>query len=354
MRKIIHIDMDAFFAAVEQRDFHQYRGKPLAVGGGTQRGVVAAASYEARKFGIYSALASKIAIRRCPNLILVRPRFNVYREVSHQIMAIFYNYTNLVEPLSLDEAYLDVTQNKKGQPSATLIAREIKERIRDKVQLTASAGVSFNKFLAKIASDYNKPDGLFVIKPGDAQSFVDRLPVEKFFGVGKVTAGKMHRLGIKTGRDLRAQSEAKLRSHFGKVGSYYFKISRTIDERTVNPIRVVKSVGGERTFEDDISEAGLLLEKLLEIADVIWSRIEKKKSFGYTLTLKVKFNDFRRITRSKTLEKRIDNIESLKGLAKELLLSTSLENKKIRLLGLSVSNFKNKPEIESLEQDLFN
>ncbi|MCK5700612.1 MAG: DNA polymerase IV, partial [Cyclobacteriaceae bacterium] len=254
MRKIIHIDMDAFFASIEQRDNPDLLGKPVAVGGAGKRGVVAAASYEARKFGVFSAMPASIALRKCPELIFTKPRFDVYKEVSNQIRQIFLEYTDLVEPLSLDEAYLDVTENKKGLGSATIIAREIKSKINSTTHLIASAGVSINKFLAKVASDQDKPDGLYVIKPNQAESFVDGLAIEKFFGIGKVTAKKMHELGINTGADLKQISIEELVRRFGKVGRYYFDIARAIDKRLVNPNRIRKSLGAERTFEDDLIE----------------------------------------------------------------------------------------------------
>ena len=258
-RKIIHIDMDAFFASVEQRDNPEYRGKPISVGGLGPRGVVAAASYEARKYGVFSAMSSKIARKKCPFLIFVHPRFEAYKKVSDQIGQIFLEYTDLVEPLSLDEAYLDVTHHKKGKPSATLIAKEIKDRIYIETNLTASAGISINKFLAKTASDYRKPNGIFLIKPEDAEAFIEKLPIEKFYGVGKVTAKKMNQLGIFNGLDLKKFSEYDLIRYFGKAGTYYYHIARAVDNRKVEPYRVQKSVGAENTFETDLSEKEDLL-----------------------------------------------------------------------------------------------
>ena len=292
--------MDAFFASVEQRDNPEYKGKPIAVGGLSSRGVVAAASYEARKYGVYSAMPAKTAKKKCPFITFVRPRFEVYKQVSNQIRQIFLEYTDLVEPLSLDEAYLDVTQHKKGKPSATLIAKEIKQRIKEETELTASAGISINKFLAKIASDYKKPNGLFLIKPEEAEAFVEQLPIEKFFGIGKVSAEKMHSLGIFNGLDLKRLSEYDLIKHFGKQGSYYYHIARAIDNREVQPNRERKSVGAENTFETDIENPEEMLEQLEKIAQTLMGRIERVKLYGRTLTIKIKFSDFKQITRSKT------------------------------------------------------
>jgi DNA polymerase IV len=349
MHKIIHIDMDAFFASVEQRDNPSYQGKPIAVGGLGARGVVAAASYEARKYGVYSAMSSKIARKKCPFLIFVHPRFEVYKQVSNQIRQIFFEYTDLVEPLSLDEAYLDVTSHKKGKPSATLIAKEIKERIYHETGLTASAGISINKFLAKTASDYKKPDGLFLIKPEDAESFIEKLPIEKFFGVGKVTAQKMNRLGIFTGLDLKAFSEYDLIHHFGKAGSYYYHIARAIDNRKVEPYRVQKSVGAENTFEEDLSESQDLLCELELIAKILMDRIIKSKAFGKTLTIKIKFNDFKQITRSKTFPFEITSYELLWNSTCEIFNNIEFNNQKIRLLGITVSGL---PVIEKSGEPL--
>lgn len=299
-RKIIHIDMDAFFASVEQRDNPSLKGKPVAVGGSSERGVVAAASYEARKYGVRSAMSSKIAAQKCPHLIFVKPRFESYRAVSHQIREIFAEYTPLIEPLSLDEAYLDVTNNLKGIESATQIAIEIKEKIKMRTQLTASAGVSYNKFLAKIASDFNKPDGLYIIKPKQGPLFVETLEIDRFHGIGKVTAQKMHKMGIFTGKDLREYDEAFLVKHFGKIGRYYYQIARGIDTRIVNPERIRKSVGSENTFMQDLearAEIQLGLEPLIED---VWRYCTKHEIFGRTVSLKVKYNDFQIVTRSRT------------------------------------------------------
>ncbi|MBN2347524.1 MAG: DNA polymerase IV [Bacteroidales bacterium] len=337
-RKIIHVDMDAFYASIEQRDNPEYRNKPIAVGGSRERGVVAAASYEARKFGVYSAMPSVIARKKCPEIIFVAPRFDVYRSVSKEIMGIFKLYTDLVEPLSLDEAFLDVTVNKKNYSSATQIAKEIKVNIREKTGLTASAGVSINKFLAKIASDFKKPDGLFVIKPQEAESFVDTLPIEKFFGVGKVTAQKMHSMNIHNGNDLKQWSLNDLVLKFGKVGQYYYDIARAVDHREVNPDRIRKSVGAECTFEHDLQAIPEIIKELLSIAEILHRRINKSGFRGRTLTLKVKFSDFKQITRSRSINQNFDTLSLILETAQELVLPVSRDKKNIRLLGLSVSN----------------
>lgn len=331
--------MDAFYASVEQRDNPEYRGKPIAVGGTSARGVVAAASYEARKYGVYSAMPAKTAKKKCPFIIFVRPRFDVYKQVSNQIRQIFLEYTDFVEPLSLDEAYLDVTQHKKGKPSATLIAKEIKQRIFEETGLTASAGISINKFLAKTASDYRKPNGIFLIKPEDAESFVEKLPIEKFFGIGKVAAQKMHDLGIYNGLDLKALSEIELIKKFGKQGSYFYHIARAIDNRPVEPDRERKSVGAENTFETDLGEISEMLDELEQIAKILYGRIERSKSYGRTLTIKIKFADFKQITRSKTFATEIDSYEILWDCTTEIFNKLDLSGYKVRLLGISVSNF---------------
>ena len=351
IRKIIHIDMDAFFASIEQRDYPEYRNKQLVVGGSKERGVVAAASYEARKYGILSAMPSKIAYQKCPDIIFVKPRFERYKEVSNQIIQIFLDYTDLVEQLSIDEAFLDVTKNKKNLPSATLIAKEIKRRIKKDCFLTASAGVSINKFLAKVASDYNKPDGLYVIKPEDAVIFVEDLPVEKFYGVGKVTAEKMHRLGIHRGIDLKKQSRAALIRHFGKVGDFYYNISRAIDNRPVNPERIRKSVGAEYTFDKDLTSSFEIIAELYKIELKLMERIKKANCKGRTLTLKIKYANFEQITRSKTYSGIIEDFDDLHKKSRELIQSFDLSDVKIRLLGLTVSNFveDNRPVQLTLE-----
>jgi DNA polymerase IV len=337
-RKIIHIDMDAFYASVEQRDNPELRGKPVAVGGSRQRGVVAAASYEARKFGVRSAMPSVTAARKCPGLIFIKPRFDAYRQVSEQIQSIFHEYTDLVEPLSLDEAFLDVTFHKKGKPSATLIAREIKQRIKDEVNLTASAGVSCNKFLAKIASDYRKPDGIFVIPPEEAETFVEKLEIDKFFGVGKVTAARFHEMGIHFGRDLKKLERTELIRSFGKAGSYYYDIARGIDNRPVNPNRERKSIGGERTFSQDLYDAQELKHELEIIAEIVWNRVKKKQAMGKTITLKVKYADFEQITRSHTFSGNVIGMEQLYRTGVDLLPYDEAAQKGVRLLGLTMSN----------------
>jgi DNA polymerase IV len=345
LRKIIHIDMDAFFASVEQRDFPQYRGKPLAVGYAGARGVVAAASYEARTYGVRSAMASKTALRKCPALIFARPRFDVYATVSKQIRAIFLEYTDLVEPLSLDEAYLDVTENKVNNPSATLLAQEIKQKIKEKTRLTASAGVSYNKFLAKVASDFQKPDGLTVITPHKAEKFLEELPIEKFYGIGRVTAEKMRKMNIEKGLDLKKLERHELVRHFGKYGGIYYDIVRGIDERAVNPERIRKSLGIENTFDRDLDNLREMFEQLSDLTDAFMERLEKYKTYGRTLTLKIKFGDFRQITRSKTFSYKFDNKELIYQTAENLLISAITDQEvTIRLLGLSVSNL-DEPEI---------
>ncbi len=346
IRKIIHIDMDAFFASVEQRDFPEFAGKPVAVGGSSDRGVVAAASYEARRFGVKSAMPSKIAARKCPNLIFVKPRFEEYKKVSQQIRAIFYEYTNLVEPLSLDEAYLDVTYTKKGKPSATLIAQEIRQRIQKETVLTASAGVSYNKFLAKVASDVNKPNGIFVVTPDMAQEFIDNLEVRKFFGIGKVSAKKLNDIGIWFGRDLKKVDRLELMRMFGKAGNYYYDIVRGIDKRQVEPMRKRKSNGAERTFSTDIYMEGQLKDEVTNVCNILWPRIQKSGSYGKTLTLKIKFSDFEQITRSKTLAIFITSPQVMLNEALKLLKKEQPLPKGVRLLGLTLSNFEaqeNKP-----------
>ncbi len=337
VRKIIHVDMDAFYASVEQRDHPEWKNKPLVVGGNAKRGVVASASYEARNFGIHSAMPSVIAKRRCPQLIFAPARFEIYKEISLQIRAIFFEYTDLVEPLSLDEAFLDVTRNKQGNPSATIIAAEIRKRIFSTTGLTASAGVSFNKFLAKIASDENKPNGMCVIRPVDSQSFIDKLPVKKFFGVGKVTADKMHRYGIRIGADLKKYSEQDLTKKFGKSGSYFFNIARGVDNRMVNPNRVRKSIGAERTFAEDLTDKNQMLEKLLDIGKRVYDHMEKSENFGRTITLKAKTPDFVQYTRSKTLGREISSLEEMNQVVMSLLDNNIEAFPEVRLLGVSVS-----------------
>jgi DNA polymerase-4 len=336
-RKIIHIDMDAFYASVEQRDNPDLRGKPVAVGGSRERGVVAAASYEARKFGIRSAMASVTARRKCSELIFVKPRFDVYKEVSRQIRAIFAEYTPIIEPLSLDEAYLDVSENLKGITSATAIAEEIRGRIRAETSLTASAGVSYNKFLAKLASDHRKPDGLYVITPNMGAAFVEDLPVGKFHGVGPATTAKMNGLGVYSGRDLRAQTLHYLQKHFGKSGSYYYSIARGIDDRPVRANRVRKSVGAENTFTHDLVALDAMRDALQPIIDKVWHYCEGSGIRGRTLTLKVKYADFELITRSRSTPKPIDSRLDIEQISIDLLTRLFPVSKGVRLLGVSLS-----------------
>jgi DNA polymerase-4 len=337
LRKIIHVDMDAFYASVEQRDNPELRGKPLAVGGGV-RGVVAAASYEARKYGVRSAMPAVTAKRRCPELIFVKPRFDAYREVSNRIRAIFAQYTPHVEPLSLDEAYLDVTSDLKGIGIATAIAEEIRARIRAETGLTASAGVSYNKFLAKLASDQNKPDGLCVITPAKGEAFVASLPVNRFHGIGPKTAEKMARLGIESGADLRAQTPAFLQHHFGSSGDYYWNLARGICHREVKADRPYKSVSAEDTFMTDLKEPGALLAELDRIARHVWERIEKKGLSGRTVCLKVKYQDFRIVTRARSLPRNVAGADEFAGTAASLLRTLLPPEKGIRLLGAGLSN----------------
>jgi DNA polymerase-4 len=332
--------MDAFYASVEQRDFPEYRGKPLAVGGSRDRGVVAAASYEARKFGVYSAMPSKIAYRKCPGIIFVKPRFDVYKSVSKQIREIFFDYTDLVEPLSLDEAYLDVTENKKGLKYARDIAFEIKARIREELKLTASTGVSYNKFLAKIASDYRKPDGYFLIHPVHAIEFIEKLPIEKFHGVGKVTAMKMKNRGILTGADLKKYDIQELVRWFGKVGAYYYKIARGIDERAVEPDRERKSISTENTFNVDLMTRKEMEAQLDIIADELYRRMKKYNIYGRTVTLKLKYADFTSITRSKSVNHIITSFDDLQEIKAEIFDNLESEAQGVRLLGLGISNLE--------------
>jgi DNA polymerase-4 len=337
-RKIIHVDMDAFYASVEQRDNPQLRGKPVAVGGSQARGVVAAASYEARKFGVHSAMPSVTAKRRCPDLIFVPPRFDAYKAISFQIRKIFAEYTPIIEPLSLDEAYLDVTENLKGIKSATEIAEQIRRRIRAETELSASAGVSYNKFLAKLASDYRKPDGLFVITPEMGPEFVKTLPLRKFHGVGPATAAKMARIGIKTGADLSEPTLAFLQQHFGKAGTYYYWAARGIDERPVRADRIRKSVGAENTFAADLFTYEAARDELRDIVDKIWRYCEDSGVRGRTVTLKAKFANFRQITRSRTGQTPIGTRSELAQLGNELLATLFPVARGIRLLGLSLSS----------------
>lgn len=338
-RKVVHVDMDAFYASVEQRDNLELRGKPLAVGGSAARGVVAAASYEAREFGVRSAMPSVTAKRKCPELIFVPPRFDVYRAVSAQIREIFAEHTDLIEPLSLDEAYLDVTENKHGIPIATEIATIIRARIKEVTGLNASAGISYCKFLAKMASDLNKPNGQAVITPRMGPGFVEALPVKKFHGVGPATAAKMERLGILTGADLRAKPLPFLQEHFGKSGAWYYRIARGIDDRPVQPDRPRKSIGAEDTFAIDVVELEPARDKLSELAEKVWRHCEGKSVRGRTVTIKIKFSDFEQITRSRTADIAIESLGDLKA-ASDLLLSQAFPfRRSVRLLGVTVSTF---------------
>lgn len=336
-RKIIHIDMDAFYASVEQLDNPELVGKALAVGGSEIRGVISAASYEARKFGVRSAMSGVLAKKLCPELIFVRPRFERYTEISKKIRKIFYEYTDLVEPLSLDEAYLDVTQNKKGNPSATLLAKEIRQRIYDELGLRASAGISINKFVAKVASDFNKPNGQKTVNPDEVEAFLEALDIKKFYGIGKVTAEKMYQLGIFTGSDLKTKSLEFLETHFGKSGVHYYYIVRGIHNSPVKPNRISKSVGAERTFNENLSSEVFMEERLESIAKELERRLQKHKIAGKTVTLKIKYSDFSQQTRSKTLPYFISDRSLLLDTAKELLYQEKLKES-VRLLGISLNN----------------
>lgn len=341
VRKIIHIDMDAFYASIEQRDNPEYVGKPIAVGGSPEGrgGVVATASYEARKFGVRSAMPAKQALKLCPSIIFVKPRFDVYKNVSTQIRQIFGRYTDLIEPLSLDEAYLDVTTDKLGIGSALEIASLIRRAIKQELRLTASAGVSVNKFVAKIASDLNKPDGMTFIGPSRIERFMETLPVEKFFGVGKVTAEKMKGMGLHTGADLKRLSETELHRHFGKSGAFFYRIVRGIDDREVQPNRELKSVGAEDTFPYDLTEPDDMHDELLKIARTVYNRLLKKGLKGRTITLKIKYHDFRQVTRSHSFSEGTDDRELIFKTAWNLLSAVGTADKKIRLLGITLSNF---------------
>ncbi|MEL4308834.1 DNA polymerase IV [Joostella sp. CR20] len=345
LRKIIHVDMDAFYASVEQMDNPELKGKPIAVGGSERRGVVSAASYEARKFGVRSAMSGTQAKRNCPELIFVRPRFDRYKEISLKIRKIFFDYTDLVEPLSLDEAYLDVTENKKGNPSASNIAKEIRQRIFDEVGLTASAGISINKFVAKVASDYNKPNGQKTVEPDAVIPFLEALEIRKFYGVGKVTTQKMYSLGIFTGKDLKEKSVEFLTEHFGKSGAFYYQVVRGIHLSAVKPNRIPKSVGAERTFADNLSSEIFMLERLESIANELERRLKKNKIAGKTVTLKIKYSDFKLQTRSKTLDYFIADKSLILETSKELLYQESLENS-VRLLGISLANLNTEKKKE--------
>jgi DNA polymerase-4 len=338
-RKIIHVDMDAFFASVEQRDDPALRGRPVAVGYAAARGVVAAASYEARAFGVRSALPSVTALRRCPDIVFVPPRFDVYKAVSRQIHAIFAEFTAIIQPLSLDEAYLDVTDNKAGLPTAWATAKAIRARILEETGLTASAGISYNKFLAKLASDHRKPNGQFAVTPDMGPAWVETLPVSRFHGVGPVTATKMRRLGIETGADLRAKSLAFLEEHFGSSAGWYHAIARGKDDRPVNPNRVRKSSGSETTFDRDLTDPAEIEAGVLRMADDVWNWCERAQAFGRTVTVKIKFQDFRQITRSRTHGAAVTGRAELHKASLDLVRSIYPPQAGIRLVGVTVSNF---------------
>jgi DNA polymerase-4 len=352
-RKIIHVDMDAFYASVEQRDNPDLRGKPVAVGGSRERGVVAAASYEARKFGVRSAMPSVTAKRQCPDLIFVKPRFDVYKAVSQQIREIFAEHTPIIEPLSLDEAYLDVTENLQGIALARDVALAIRAKIKEVTGLNASAGISYNKFLAKLASDYRKPNGQYTITPEMGPAFVEALPVGKFHGIGPATSAKMNSLGLRTGLDMRNQSLEFMQANFGKAGAYYYWISRGVDHREVRANRVRKSVGGENTFSTDLTEFEPMLAELQPLIDKVWRHCEDKGSRGRTVTLKVKFFDFELISRSRTVNGSIDSRSELQSESAKLLRALFPLGKAVRLLGISISGFTNAPADTSSQILLF-
>lgn len=341
LRKIIHVDMDAFYASVEQLDNPDLKGKPLAVGGGEERGVVSAASYEARKFGVRSAMSGKLAKQKCPELIFVPPRFDRYKDISNQIRQIFLEYTDLVEPLSLDEAFLDVSENRHGHHSATEIAQEIRQRIFDETGLTASAGISINKFMAKIASDINKPNGQKTIKPAEVEKFLEQLPIHRFFGVGKSTAEKMHAWGIYNGYQLKQHSLDFLKTNFGKSGVHYYNIVRGIQHSAVRPNRGRKSIGAERTYSQNIIGDEAIFKALENISLIIEKRMKTSQKKGKTITVKIKFSDFQTISRSKTIETYTDNRIEILNISKELILTEHFK-RSIRLIGISISNFKGK------------
>ncbi|MBM1104975.1 DNA polymerase IV [Aurantibacter crassamenti] len=350
LRKIIHVDMDAFYASVEELDNPELKGKPVAVGGNEIRGVVSAANYEARKYGVRSAMSGYLAKKNCPEIIFVKPRYDRYKEISKQIRAIFHDYTDLVEPLSLDEAYLDVTVNKKGNPSASLIAKEIRQRIFDELGLAASAGISINKFIAKVASDFNKPNGQKTVNPEEVLDFLEELDIRKFYGVGKVTAQKMYKLGIFTGKDLKGKTLEFLEEHFGKSGRYYYHVVRGIHNSEVKPHRIPKSVGAERTFSENLSSEIFMLERLQHIAEELERRLIKSKIAGKTVTLKIKYSDFTLNTRSKTLPYFVSDKALILETAKELLYQEELQNS-VRLLGISLANLNTEKKKSVAKQD---
>ncbi|MET3692785.1 DNA polymerase IV [Methylobacterium goesingense] len=345
-RKIIHIDMDAFYASVEQRDAPELRGRPVAVGGSRERGVVAAASYEARVFGVRSAMPSVTARRLCPDLVFVKPRFDVYRAISEQIRAVFAEHTDLIEPVALDEAYLDVTRNRQGLPTATEVARAIRAAIRERTGLVASAGVSYNKFLAKVASDFRKPDALFVITPAMGPAFVEDLPIGRFHGVGPVTEARMKALGILTGRDLRALSLDDLVTRFGASATYYYGVARGIDERPVRVNRIRKSIGAENTFSEDSADYTVLADRLAPILDKVWGAAGAKEVRARTVTLKVKFADFEQITRARSLPGFVSGRDDLERIVLALLREAFPLRRSVRLLGVSLSGLEHGPASE--------
>jgi DNA polymerase IV len=352
-RRIIHIDMDAFYASIEQRDDPGLRGRPIAVGHGAKRGVVAAASYEARTFGVRSAMPSATALRKCPDLIFVRPRFEAYRAVSREIQAIFFDYTPLVEPLSLDEAYLDVTENLRGLATATETATEIRARIFETVGLTASAGISYNKLIAKLASDQRKPNGQFVVTPSHGAQFVQALPIARFHGIGPVTAEKMKQLGIHTGADLASQPLAFLEEHFGNAAAWYYAIARGEDHRPVVANRIRKSSGSERTFSEDLRAPAEIEAGIIEMADDVWAWCEKTGTYGHTVTAKIKYADFRIVTRSKTVTSPIRTKQRLRDMSVELVRTIYPVEAGIRLLGVSISKLARPgSEVPQLEFEL--
>ena len=345
IRKIIHVDMDAFYASVEQMDNPSLRGKPVAVGGSKDRGVVAAASYEARKYGVKSAMASVQAKKMCPELIFVRANFSRYKDISAQIRKIFQDYTELIEPISLDEAFLDVTVNKKGINLASEIAIQIRQRIYSEIGLTSSAGISINKFVAKVASDINKPNGQKTIHPSQVDDFLDSLPINKFFGIGKVTAKKMREIGVYNGADLRKLNEIELKNHFGKMGTHFYRVVRSLQDNPVNPNRIRKSIGAEQTFNQDIETESFMLDKLAGIAEELERRMAKDSNKGKTVTIKIKYSDFSLQTRSKTVENYVSTKEEFFPIIKDLLFQKSLEMP-VRLLGISITKLFNKVDMK--------
>ena len=345
IRKIIHVDMDAFYASVEQMDNPSLRGKPVAVGGSKDRGVVAAASYEARKYGVKSAMASVQAKKMCPKLIFVRANFSRYKSISAQIRKIFQDYTELIEPISLDEAFLDVTVNKKGINLASEIAIQIRQRIYSEIGLTSSAGISINKFVAKVASDINKPNGQKTIHPSQVDDFLDSLPINKFFGIGKVTAKKMREIGVYNGADLRKLNEIELKNNFGKMGTHFYRVVRSLQDNPVNPNRIRKSIGAEQTFNQDIETESFMLDKLAGIAEELERRMAKDSNKGKTVTIKIKYSDFSLQTRSKTVENYVSTKEEFFPIIKDLLFQKSLEMP-VRLLGISITKLFNKVDMK--------